>query len=317
VTDRGAGISARHRAFLLAGLVTVGGCAGLWSGPPALTDRPVELTDTAFFPQEAYQCGPAALATVLDASGVPVHPDQLAPSVYLPERKGSLQVELMAAARRRGRLAVEVNGDLQTIVAQLQAGRPVLVLQNLGVSFLPVWHYAVVVGYQPERDRFVLRSGRERRELTGRRRFQATWRRGGYWALVVTAPDAGPAGFVPRDYLAAAADLENTGAHHHALVAFSTAREAWPEQPLAFLGEANNLYYLGRHEAAADAYRRLLEQHPGHVVAVHNLAMLLLELNRPCQARAVVAAAAGLEGALMDTARRAVATAEPGSCPAG
>jgi tetratricopeptide (TPR) repeat protein len=254
---------------------------------------------------------------VLDASGIAAHPDQLASALYIPERRGTLQVELMAAARRQGRLAVELEGDLEIIVRQLQAGRPVLVLQNLGVSYLPVWHYAVVVGYQPDRDRFVLRSGRERRELTSRGRFQATLQRGGNWALVVLAPDAEPVGIAPEAYLEAAADLENTGAHQHALAAFRSAQRRWPAQPLARLGEANNLYYLGRHDQAADAYRRLLANHPDHVVAVHNLAMLLLELRRPCQAQAVVAAAASLDGALMDTARRAVADVAAESCPAG
>jgi len=311
-------IRRRHRAALAPlALLALCGCAGLWSDRPPLTDAAVELSGIAFFPQQAYQCGPAALATVLDTSGIAVHPDELVPALYIPERQGTLQVELLAAARRRGRVAVELQGGLASIVDQLRAGRPVLVLQNLGVSFYPVWHYAVVVGYEPDRDRFVLRSGRERRALTGRGRFEATWRRAGNWALVVLAPDSDPAGLAPGDYLAAAADLENTGAHQHALTAFRSAAAAWPAEPLARLGEANNLYYLGRHDEAANAYRRLLEQHPDEAVAVHNLTMLLLELNRPCDARAVLAAASGLTGSLMDTARRALAAADTASCAAG
>ena len=42
----------------------------------------LELRDTPFFPQEEYQCGPAALATVLAASGVAVSPDDLTGKVY-------------------------------------------------------------------------------------------------------------------------------------------------------------------------------------------------------------------------------------------
>jgi hypothetical protein len=62
-------------------------------------DAPIELADTPFFPQEALQCGPAALATVLGAAGVAAHPDALAREVYTPGLGGSLQLELVAAAR--------------------------------------------------------------------------------------------------------------------------------------------------------------------------------------------------------------------------
>ncbi len=254
-------------------------------------------------------CGPAALATALGASGVAVHPDDLAPAVYLPERRGTLQVELLAAARRHGRLAVRLPETLHAVVTQLEAGRPVLVLQNLASRLVPVWHYAVVVGYLPDDDRFVLRSGRDRRRLAGRGRFQATWDRAGDWAVVLMDPAASPRGLPPENYLQAAADLESTGAHALALEAFQSAVRSWPEQPTAQLGEANNLYFLGRLDEAAAAYRRLLGRHPDHEVAIHNLATLLLEQGRTCDAAAVVAAAQGLEGPLLDAARQRVAAA--------
>ena len=92
------------RALLAAGLLLLAGCA---SRAPVLlpittqqgSEPRVELTDTPFFPQEAYQCGPAALATLLNANGVAVSPEQLVPQVYLPERRGSLQVETPEGVR--------------------------------------------------------------------------------------------------------------------------------------------------------------------------------------------------------------------------
>ena len=314
----------RPRAGRAIGLILVcsallaSGCAAWQSGPP-LRDAPVTVEGVPFFPQRQHHCGPAALATVLGAGGVDVHPDALARSVYLPGREGSLQVEMLAAARRRGFMAVRVGPDgadgpslPAAIVAQLEAGRPVLVLQNLGLEFWPFWHYAVVVGYQPDRDRFVLRSGRERRRLVGRVRLANTLARAGDWAVVVLEPGAPAAGLTARRYLQAAADLENTGAHEAALAAFRTAAAAWPDQPSGALGVANNLYYLGRLDAAEAAYRALLADHPGHAVGVHNLATLLVERGRGCEARSVVAALpAGDAGPLVETARRLVADACP------
>src|SRR5690606_16256729 len=65
-------------------------------------DRPAAsalVADLAFYPQEAYQCGPAALATLLSATALTVSPDDLVPLVYVPDLKGSLQPEVIAAAR--------------------------------------------------------------------------------------------------------------------------------------------------------------------------------------------------------------------------
>ena len=64
--------------------------------------RAVELTETDFYPQTTDQCGPAALATVLNTTGMQVLPADLAPSLYIPGRQGSLQIELMAATRSYG-----------------------------------------------------------------------------------------------------------------------------------------------------------------------------------------------------------------------
>ncbi|MEQ8858082.1 MAG: PA2778 family cysteine peptidase [Pseudomonadales bacterium] len=289
----------------------LGGCA--LSQPRApLSDAAVLLAGTPFFAQRDFLCGPAALATVLGAAGADVHPDELIAGLYIPERRGTLQVELVAATRRRGYLAVRIDETEAAIVAQLEAGRPVLVLQNLAFRLRPVWHYAVVVGYRPDEHRWVLRSGGEPELATPRARFAATWSRAQNWGVVVLDPRSPPTALPARNYLQAAADLENIGAHETALTAFRTALGAWPDEPAAQLGVANNLYYLERYPAAVDAYRALLTAHPDDEVAVHNLAMLLLELGRVCEAQRLVKEAGALSGALIDTARREVAAA--GGC---
>jgi hypothetical protein len=103
--------------------------------------EPVELSDTPFFPQKKFQCGPAALATLLQMSDVPVVPAELEKQVYLPKRKGSLQAELLAAVRRYDRLPYVLQDTFTALAAELAAGNPVLVLQNLGFSFSGCWSY--------------------------------------------------------------------------------------------------------------------------------------------------------------------------------
>jgi hypothetical protein len=103
------------------------------------TGRTVELDATPFFPQTAHQCGPAALATVLGASQIEITPAALESQVYLPGRRGSLQVEMQAAPRNFRRLSYRIEPELGAITAELDAGRPVLVLHNYGLPLWPRW----------------------------------------------------------------------------------------------------------------------------------------------------------------------------------
>jgi hypothetical protein len=145
----------------------------------------VELVQVPFFPQDEYQCGPAALATVLVHSGVDVTPQQLVDRVYVPDRRGSLQAEMLAATRSQGRVPYVLPGSLAPILAELRAGQPVLLLQNLGLERWPVWHYAVLIGFDPAKEKFLLRSGITRREESSAVPFLASWDRGGRWSMVV------------------------------------------------------------------------------------------------------------------------------------
>ena len=86
--------------IVLAALALAGCAAGPAVQPPPLGT--VELTEVPFFPQTEYQCGPAALATVLAHEGLPVTAEQLAPAVYVEGLRGSLQPELLGATRRHG-----------------------------------------------------------------------------------------------------------------------------------------------------------------------------------------------------------------------
>ena len=280
----------RGRACGLLVLVALlSGCAvqrpTLRSLPVAGIPQQVELTGTPFFPQSDYQCGPAALATVLAASGVATTPDALVPKVYLPGRKGSLQLELVAAARQFDRVAYVLEPDFAQLVAEVAAGRPVLVLQNLGVAAYPIWHFAVVVGYDREAERLLLRSSKTERLTMSVRRFLGTWARAERWALVLLQPGQAPVRPEPVRYMTAAAALEATGRLDAAGAAYAKGRELWPESALPVLGVANIALARGDARAAIQAYYEALLKDPGNVVARNNLAEALGELGCVAEAR--------------------------------
>lgn len=286
-------------------LFIVAGCAALPAPPVDDADLApqVELDSVAFFPQEDHQCGPAALATELNTAGVTVTPEELVGQIYLPARQGSLQFELLAATRRHARVPYVLEPRLDAILHEVAAGHPVLVLQNLGVSWLPVWHYAVVVGFDLPQRVLVLRSGRERRAVTDFARFERSWAGAQHWALVITSPEQVPVTADETRYLNAVAQLEEQRQFAAAALAYTAAAARWPDNAAARFGRANSHYGLGQFVQAEQIYRELLVRHSDLGAVWNNLAMSLMAQQRWAEAREAAQHAVNLGGASEAAAR--------------
>jgi len=271
----------------LCATVCVTGCAGFGGSDLNRYDQPVELVDVAFYPQVTDQCGPAALAALLDYSGIAVGPEELRSRVYIPGRQGSLQVEILAATRHYGRVPYPIDSSLEALLAELYEDRPVLILQNLGPRLAPVWHYAVVVGYLPERRQFVLRSGDRERHLLGARAFLRSWRRADSWSFVALPPGTIPTGGEANRYLAAAAAFESVAAPADAADVYRAAATRWPEEEIAWLGLGNTSYASGDLPSARTAYRRALDVAPMNIAALNNWSQVQAELG--CRNEALAA----------------------------
>lgn len=296
----------RRRAALASALLAAalaGGCASFVppqtaalqaQAPPGLP-RASELRAVPFFPQTAYHCGPAALATALGAAGLAADPAQLGEEVFLPARQGTLQLEMLAGARRHGALAVRIPGELQALLRELAAGRPVVVLLNLSLPLAPVWHYAVVVGHDLDRGELVLRSGTTEREIMALRTFERTWARSGHWAFVAVPPGALPATADEREATAATVAFERVGAAADAERAYRAALARWPESLTLAMGLAGRLHAQQRSAEAAAVLEAAARRHDS-AAAWNNLAHLR--------------AALGEREAAREAARRALERAE-------
>lgn len=290
---RGGGVRLSALALPLSCILVLSGCAvlpGAVSTQRIPDDTPaVNLDQVPFYPQTAYDCGPAALAEILTYAGAPARPKELEPRTYVPDRQGTLQTELLSQARVAGRLAYRVPGSLDALTQELQAGNPVLILQNLGLSWAPRWHYAVVVAVEPESDTLVLRSGTRREHRIAADVFDRTWARGGRWAMVATPPGRLPATAQPLTTFRAMADLEGTSGVKRALPYWRAARQRWPRQGRMALGLANAEYNTGDVEAAAAVLRDASTRsgdHKGEIL--NNLAVIEAELGHR---KAAIAAA--------------------------
>jgi tetratricopeptide (TPR) repeat protein len=254
-----------------------------------------ELRNVPFFAQKEYECGPAALAMVMAAAGIAVTPEDLVSQVYLPARKGSLQVEMLAATRTRGLLAYPLRPALKDLLQEVAAGHPVLVFQNVSLPIYPVWHYAVVIAYDLERNTITLHSGETERLEMSLFTFERTWGRGNYWAMLALPPEQLPATADATVFARSAAALE-TSHPEAARVAYNTALTRWPQQATLWFGLGNSAYALKDWVGSQAAYRQTVVVQPDFADAWNNLAQLLLEQGQRPAARDAIAHAVALGG---------------------
>ena len=251
--------------------------------------------NTPFVAQADYECGPAALAMVMQAAGLAVTADALTSQVYLPGRQGSLQVEMQSATRRHALLPYRLKPRLQDVLQEVSAGNPVIVFQNRSLPVYPVWHYAVVIGYNLERNTITLHSGRTERMEMSLNTFERTWERGGYWAMVAMPPTALPATANPDDVALAAAALEPIDpATAHTV--YETALAKWPQKRALLLGLGNSSYAQRNFSKARTEYRKAVTMDPDFADGWNNLAQVLLDEGNKEEGLAAIARAIRIGG---------------------
>jgi tetratricopeptide (TPR) repeat protein len=230
---------------------------------------------------------------VLQSHGVDISPEKLSRQVYIPERKGSLQIEMTVAARRHQMLPYELEPQLLDLFAEIDAGNPVLILQNLGFEWYPQWHYAVVIGYDIQRQEIILRSGTSRRWITTFEVFERTWQRADFWALVIVPVGSIPETAEPLRYLKTAYAFEETGHPKLALKAYLSASKRWPELVTTWMALGNMAFNNRDWVEAISAFNTATALEPESIMVWNNLAYALHAYG--CEAQARLALQCGLK----------------------
>ena len=259
-----------------------------------------ELTEVSFFPQEEYQCGPAALAMLFNSSGVAIRPESLVDEVYIPAKKGSLQIEMLSATRRHHLIAYELTPHLMDLLTEIAAGHPVLVLENYGFESSPIWHYSVVVGYDLEQNQIIKRSGLNKREVQSMSAFEYLWKGSKYWAMLSLPLSEIPATATEMSFVDAVLNLEKSGQIKSAHKAYETLLSRWPQNLIAQIGLGNTAYQLHDLKTAKQAFYNASLDHPKSAEAFNNLANVLSELGEVKEAKKAAETAVSIGGPFLE-----------------
>ncbi len=159
-------------------------CAGPSAMLSSKTARMIE--GVPFFPQEEFQCGPASLAGVLNYYGLEITPAEIAAEVFSRSARGTLDMDMVFYAQRKGMKAEQYPGSFEDLQASLDSRRPLIVLIDHGFWVYQNHHFMVVVGY--DKSGIVVNSGREKNKFISLDSFLKTWEKTKFWTLRITPP---------------------------------------------------------------------------------------------------------------------------------
>jgi tetratricopeptide (TPR) repeat protein len=244
----------------------------LLASPPINLADFHEIKNVDFIDQTSSYCGPATLTMAMRWAGQDVSVDQVAALVYTPGFHGSFQSDMISASRRQGLMAVPIH-DLQALLTEVQAGHPVIIFENLSVSWAPVWHYALILGYDLKKQEMIMHSGHDAFYHWDMEKFERSWMLGDYWGLVVLPPGelAASAGELPQ--VSAVVGLEQIKKYDEAQKSYLKILEKWPNDLVALIGLGNISYQKGNRKEAIHWLQQAVKIHPESQVAQHNLSI--------------------------------------------
>lgn len=198
----------------------------------------------------------------------------------LPLKGGTLQVELVSAARANGLIAYPLEPNFDALFSELIAHHPVIVLINRSYSWYPLWHYIPVNGYDGTRREVLTHFSDQPNEPIAVETFVELWKRSDNWGVVLLPPGEIPASATSKKFLRSVYELEKIGMVDEAIQSYQSALMRWPEDSDIHFILGNSYYRMHRLSEAEESYRRFLLSNPSHPLALNNLAILLSKTGR-------------------------------------
>lgn len=156
-------------------------CAAVNPIPESAQNR--IIPEVPFYAQEAYQCGPASLAGVMNYWGVKVFPDEIAKAIYSESARGTLNIDMIIYPQKKGLVAEQYSGGMEDMKKNIDSGYPLIVLVDYGFWVYQVNHFMVIIGYNEHG--VIANSGKEKAVFIAEKDFIKTWERTKFWTLLI------------------------------------------------------------------------------------------------------------------------------------
>ena len=232
------------------------------------------IENVAFIDQSVGYCGPATLTMAMQHAGHAVKIEDIAKQVYTPGFKGSLQSDMISTSRRQGLTAIPIQ-NLSSLLKEVSAGNPVIVFENLALSWIPQWHYALVLGYDLQKKEIIMHSGHEAYTKIDMAEFELSWKLGDYWGLVVLPVGKLSASADELSHATAAVGLEQANKLNEAEISYRALLKKWPTSLVVLIGLSNLTFKKGQYKETISLLKLATQSHPESEAAKHNLAVAL------------------------------------------
>ena len=243
--------------------------------------------------QKAYQCGPAALESVIRYWGRDINVTSMTETLFKPGSMGVLNFTLSEYARTQG-FWTEIHEEENTgngineLKTWILRKIPPVVMLKTGILWVPTYHFVVLRGHDDTDQIFYANIGEPETYAIPYSELRSRWKASGNWYLIICPPER-------VDW-----DLDEIQSQDLAIYSEKSGKadlaEKWyrrvlnknPANQTARFNLANVYLKQRRFEEAKPLYESLSIERPDWGPAVNNLAWIYLEEGNPKEALSVI-----------------------------
>lgn len=275
------------RLFVLSSCsLFLAGCATSFTSrvtPPSVfeTHESLYLEKVPSVNQKAYQCGPAALESVIRYWGGSADADSIGQAIYGPKTRGVLNFTLAQYMKMAG-FWTEVHEEQteEDLKRWLRKGIPPIVMLDTGTLWVRTYHFVVLKGFDDRSNIFYANTGVPETQSITYAEFVRRWKKADRWSLIAAPPEKVDWDLDEARSIELALIFEKRGDLIQAERWTKSALNKNPESLTAKFNLANIYSRSNQAEQAKTIYQELLNKNPGRPELSNNLAWIYYEEGR-------------------------------------